>query len=89
MAVGAKSRSIVAEFLLHTGRVVIVACIAGCGLAFALSRTLSGMVYGVSTADPFTIAAVIGTVLAIALAAALVPALRAARIDPIEALRDD
>jgi putative ABC transport system permease protein len=48
---------------------------------------LSGMLYGVRPADPTTFAAVVGLVVVIALAASYVPARRAARIDPTEALR--
>ncbi len=45
------------------------------------------LVWGVSIADPLTFVLAIGTVLAVAIAAAFVPALRIARINPITALR--
>ena len=69
-------------------RVVGVACLAGLALAFAVSRSLSSMLYGVSATDPATLTGVIVIVLIVAAAAALVPALRAARIDPMTALRE-
>ena len=56
-------------------------------LAFAFTRALSGMLFGVSASDPLTVAGVLATIVALGVVAALVPALRAARIDPMEALR--
>jgi predicted permease len=89
MAVGAGSGRIVAHFLLKAIRVVGVACIAGLGLAYALSRTLTSLLYGVSPSDPITLVTVVAVVLLVATAAALVPAMRAARIDPIATLKED
>jgi len=59
------------------------------GFAAALSagRLVSGLLFGVRAADPLTFAAVAGVLLAAALAACLIPARRATRIDPLEALR--
>jgi ABC-type lipoprotein release transport system permease subunit len=60
------------------------------GLAGALvfTRTLRNFVYGVSTLDPATFAAVSALLIAVAAAASLVPALRATRLNPTTALRD-
>lgn len=55
--------------------------------AFVLTRTLSGLVYGVGTLDPLTFVAVPVLVSAVALLACLVPARRAASVDPITTLR--
>jgi ABC-type lipoprotein release transport system permease subunit len=52
-------------------------------------RMLSGMLYGVSSTDPATLAAVAVGVLGVSAAAALVPALRAARLEPMAVLRDE
>jgi ABC-type antimicrobial peptide transport system permease subunit len=58
------------------------------GVAARLAAsTLRDLVWGVSVADPLTFAAAIGTVLAVAAIAALVPALRIVRLNPIKALR--
>jgi ABC-type lipoprotein release transport system permease subunit len=47
------------------------------------------MLYGVSAADPVTLAAVVVMVLAVSAAASLLAAIRAARLDPMQALRDE
>jgi putative ABC transport system permease protein len=66
-----------------------MASISGLALSFVLSRTLSSLLYGVSPSDPATLAGVIGTVLLVTSIAALVPAARAALVEPIQALRED
>ena len=62
---------------------------AGVGAALFLTRLMEGLLYGVAPRDPFTFVAVSGILLVIAAAASLVPALRAARVDPLEALRSE
>lgn len=89
IALGALSRDIVAQLLRKTLGVVTVAAAAGVALAAAFADTLAGMLYGVSPFDPATLLGVVGIVLLVAIAAALVPSLRAAREDPMNALRDD
>ncbi|MET4729936.1 putative ABC transport system permease protein [Lysobacter enzymogenes] len=59
----------------------------GIGAALAASRLIRRFVFGISTADPWAIALVIGVLMATASLAALWPALRAARSDPMQALR--
>jgi ABC-type antimicrobial peptide transport system permease subunit len=58
-----------------------------CALGFA--RLLSSMLRGVSPFDPFTFAVVALTLFTVASVAMLMPALRATRIDPMDALRDE
>ena len=55
--------------------------------ALALARFFRALLYGISPADPFTLTAVILLLLATALAACLVPARRAMKVDPVAALR--
>jgi putative ABC transport system permease protein len=55
--------------------------------ALALTRLMSGMIYGVSSADPATFCAVASLVGFVAAAASYVPARRATRVDPMIALR--
>ncbi len=89
VALGALSGAIVAQFLGGALRVVGIAGVAGLVLAMGFGRALSGMLYGVSPFDPVTLASVAILVTAVAALAAFLPALRASRIDPMEALREE
>ena len=64
---------------------------AGIGLvgALGLSRLISSLLYGIAPYDPLTLGGVTATLLLVAAFASWLPAMRAARIDPIEALRAD
>ena len=73
--------------LRHAGRLAVVGTVLGLALAALLTRLLEGMLYGVRPLDPISFvggAIVLG---ALASIASLVPATRAASIDPVEALR--
>ena len=59
------------------------------GGALGLARLISSMLYGVAPHDPITLGGVTLALLAVAALASWLPAMRAARIDPIEALRTD
>jgi putative ABC transport system permease protein len=61
----------------------------GIGLALATSRLILSLLYGVSPGDPLTLASVALALMATAGVAALIPALRATRVDPVIALRAD
>jgi len=89
VALGAVSGSIVLQFLLRALGVVGIACAAGLVLAFLFTRTLSSMLYGVSPYDPITMSIVVSSVLAVAALAALWPAIRASRVEPMDALRHE
>ena len=58
-------------------------------LALALSRALSGMLYGVAPTDPLALSAVLAVVLIVATLASLVPAARVAFVRPMQVLRDE
>jgi hypothetical protein len=87
VALGARHANIVSQFLFKALRVVGVGCVAGLGLVFVFTRSLASMLYGVAPTDVTTLVAVLAVVTCIAAAAALIPAKRAARLDPMEALR--
>jgi ABC-type antimicrobial peptide transport system permease subunit len=89
VALGALRGSIVKQFLWTALRVVGIACVAGLVLALAFTRLLSSMLFGVSPSDPVTLAAVVFVVVGAAVLAALLPAARAARTDPMQALREE
>jgi ABC-type antimicrobial peptide transport system permease subunit len=63
----------------------------GIGIVVALlsTRTVSSLVYGVSPLDPVTFVSVPLVLVMITIAASYVPARRATRVDPVEALRDE
>jgi predicted permease len=68
-------------------RIALAGVLAGAVGAALLTRAMAGMLYGVSPADPLTYAAVAAGMVAVALAAAYLPARRALRVDPCVALR--
>ena len=88
MALGAERGSVLR---LIVGRALLLAGIgvaAGAAGAFVLTSTLSTLLFGVTPHDPTTFAAAAGVLTIVALAAAALPAWRAARIDPAAALRN-
>ncbi|HKD10428.1 MAG TPA: FtsX-like permease family protein, partial [Thermoanaerobaculia bacterium] len=89
MALGA-SRTRVLSLVVGRGMTFAAAGIA-CGLAAALvlARLLAGLVYGVTPRDPATFAAVTLLLAVIAAGACAIPGLRAARVEPLEALRSE
>jgi len=89
MALGAERQAIVRYFVGKGLGVTAAACVAGLGLSLAFTRLLAGMLYGVSASDPVTLSGVILLMLAVGSLASLVPAMRAARIEPMKVLRDE
>jgi putative ABC transport system permease protein len=89
IALGATTSRVLAMVFAGTARILGVGVVAGLIAAAALGQSMSAFLFGVQPIDPLTFAAV---ALLLALTAALataVPALRAARVDPIVALRDE
>ncbi len=87
MALGAQ-RAEVLKMILGQGFVIVAAgLVLGCLSAFAAARLVANMLVGVSPADPATYSAVVVVLGLIGLAACYVPARRAMRVDPMEALR--
>jgi putative ABC transport system permease protein len=89
LALGAARAGILRQFLARGLRVAVVAAGAGLALSLGLGRVLSGMLFGVTPTDPMTLAGVIVVVLAVATLAALVPAARAALLEPMRMLREE
>jgi putative ABC transport system permease protein len=89
MALGATARDIRRWVLRGAGKLVAAGLALGVAATWALSRLLASMLHGVSPRDPATLFAVVAILGAVAFVAALVPALRAARIQPVRALRDE
>ena len=87
MALGAREREVVA-LVLRQGMVPAVGgAVLGGALGLAAARYAAGLLYGVGPGDPAAFVAAGATLLAVTLAAALIPALRATRVDPMRALR--
>ncbi|MGA8030388.1 MAG: ABC transporter permease, partial [Bryobacteraceae bacterium] len=89
LALGALRGQIVTHFLFKGLGVSFIGCITGLCLAIAFARALSGMLYGVSTTDAETLCAVVFLVIFVAVLSSLLPAFRAARVEPMNVLRDE
>jgi predicted permease len=87
MALGAMASDIRRMVLRQTLKLAVCGIAAGLLGAAAVARLLRGFLFGMSALDPVTFAAVIVLLCLVALAAGLVPAMRAASINPIETLR--
>jgi putative ABC transport system permease protein len=87
MAVGAERRQVLAMVLAEGARLISVGVGLGLLAAFWVTRLLSNQLFEVSPTDPAVLAAVVLILFAIALLACYLPVRRAAKIDPMEALR--
>ena len=88
-ALGATPGNILQLVVGQGVRLAVIGLAVGLFGAFALTRSLRALLFGVGPNDPATIALATGVLLAAALAACLVPALRALRVDPSQAFRSD
>jgi predicted permease len=87
MALGAQQQSVRQMFVKHALRLTATGVACGLAAAFALTRLMSALLYGVSALDPLTYVAVSAVLALAALAASYLPARRATGIDPAIALR--
>jgi putative ABC transport system permease protein len=89
MALGAQAGNVLRQVLAEGMILVAWGIVLGLCATVTISGVLSTMLFGVSTRDPLTLAVVILILLSTAWAACYVPALRATRVDPMMALRDE
>ena len=89
LALGATSGGLVRLTVIRGMLPAAAGIVIGLGIALVGGRFLDGMLFETSTSDPFVFATVSGVLLAAAVAASLVPARRATRVDPMLALRSD
>ncbi|HXD48234.1 MAG TPA: ABC transporter permease [Gemmatimonadaceae bacterium] len=87
IALGARTTSVLGMVVVRGVRLAAIGVVIGLVVSFALTRVMSGVLYGVSPTDPLTFGGVALTLLTVAALASAVPALRAARVDPLTALR--
>ncbi|GJG89402.1 hypothetical protein tb265_45830 [Gemmatimonadetes bacterium T265] len=87
MTLGADARRVRALVLRQVGRMTLAGGVVGLAAALALGRAARALLFGLGPHDPATVTAAAAVIAAVALGAAYVPARRAARIDPMRALR--
>jgi ABC-type antimicrobial peptide transport system permease subunit len=87
LALGAQPRNVFSMVLSQGARLALLGVILGFVAAFAVTRLMTSLLFGVQPTDPLTFIAVPALLMAVALLACYIPARRATCVDPIIALR--
>jgi predicted permease len=87
IALGAQQSDILKMVLLKGLRLIAAGVVIGVLASYVATRLIASQIWGVSPTDPLTFAAVVTTIILVGLAACLIPARRATRVDPMVALR--
>jgi len=87
MAMGAQTGSVLSLVVKQGMRLAIVGLVAGLGIAFVAMRLMSSLLFGISAHDPLIFGGVTLILATAAVMACYIPARRAARVDPLVALR--
>ncbi len=87
LALGAQSRDVLLMVVKQGSTLILLGLVIGMAGAYALTRLIASLLFGVTAKDPFTFAAVAVLLAVVALLACYVPAWRATKVDPMEALR--
>lgn len=88
VALGASRTDVLRLVLMQGVRLTIVGLVLGLALAFGLTRFIAASLYGISATDPTTIIAVVTLLGMMAVLACYLPALRAMRVNPVSAIRE-
>lgn len=89
MALGARAGNVLSLIMKNGLTLVLAGIVIGVGSAFGLTQFLATLLFGIEPTDRVTFVVVSATFFVIAMLAALVPAIRATRVDPLVALRDE
>jgi putative ABC transport system permease protein len=89
MALGAQPQDILRLILGGGGKLAGIGVVLGLAAALGLTRLMASLLYGIGPTDPLTFAGVALLLMLVALAAAYIPARRAANLNPMAALRDE
>jgi putative ABC transport system permease protein len=89
LALGADSREVLGLVLVQGLRLALAGVVIGLVAAFGVTRVMKNMLFGLSSTDPLTFVAISLLLVAVALVASYLPALRATRVDPVVALRTE
>src|SRR5438874_2698047 len=87
VALGANSRTVLTMILSQGLRTVLIGVVIGIAGSLALTRAIQSLLFGITATDPLTFIAVILLLVTVALLACYIPARRAAKVDPMVALR--
>ena len=88
VALGARSGDVVGLVVRQAVRLAVYGSIAGVAIAVPIAFGLRALLAGVSPLDPLALAPTLALLFVVAIAAAVIPARRAARVDPVSVLRD-
>jgi len=89
IALGADKVLVLSHFLARGARLLGPGLVLGLLGAFAAAALMKSMVFGVGALNPICVAAAIGTMIAVTFGAMTIPALRATRVNPVEALKTE
>jgi ABC-type antimicrobial peptide transport system permease subunit len=87
MALGATREAVLSLILRQSGRLALIGCVAGLALAVAVSQLLGSLLVGIGAVDPLAFGVATLVLTAVLIAASWAPARRAAKMDPMRALR--
>ena len=89
IALGADRAEVLKLIGGECGKLVLAGLVIGIGFALAASQAITKLLYGLSPTDPLTIGLSVLLLALVALPASLIPAIRASRLDPMKALREE